>query len=111
MEFCSPFDEALAASGAPAIFLPDREGLLRLDPEWSRDAVGRNPGPHEHALTWCLLRDHDTGFVMLALATSPTLLPAPDGHVRMDVRHYPDEAAAHEARAAFGDPPIDRTPW
>jgi hypothetical protein len=46
--------------------------------------------------------------VVVALATSPTLLP---GHPRMDVRPFPDQNAAFEAHAALGAVPIDRSPW
>ena len=72
--FCSPWDEALARRGPPSVFLPDREGLLRFDADWTRDCWGRAPGPHVDGWTWLLLRDRDTGFVNLLLATSP------DGH-------------------------------
>jgi len=111
MEFCSPFDAALAAAGPPAVFLPDREGLLRFDAEWTRDAWGRNPGPHAPGARWTLLRDHDTGFVMLALVTSPTLLPEPDGHHRMDVRSFDSAEDATAARATYGEPPICTEAW
>jgi len=111
MDFCSPFDAALAAHGPPAVFLPDREGLLRFDAEWTRDAWGRQPGPHAHGHAWTLLRDRDTGFVLLALVTSPTLIPAPDGHARMDVRAYPTAAQAIAAREAFGQPPLCAEAW
>lgn len=108
MDFNSPFDATLAAQGPAAVFLPDREGLLRFDAEWTRDAWGRQPGPHAIEPTWTLLRDHDTGFVLLALVTSPTLLP---DHPRMDVRTFPSAQSAAEARAGFGDPPLADTPW
>lgn len=106
--FCSPFDDALAHTGPAAVFLPDREGALRFDADWTRDAWERAPGPHAHGWTWRLLRDHATGFVTLALVTSPTLLSV---HPRADVRTYADQASAMAARSAFGRPPVAREAW
>lgn len=108
MVFCNPFDEALVASGAAAIFLRDRSGLWKCDLSWTRDAWGRAPGPHAHGVVFVLLRDHDTGFVTLAMCTSPTLLAA---WPRADVRTYATEAAADAARAAFGRPPVTLEAW
>jgi hypothetical protein len=97
--FCGPFDEALAHTGPAAVFLPDREGLLRFEGDWTRDCWARAPGPHAHGWQWLLIRDHDTGFVNLLLATSPTLVPA---HPRAEVRAY---ASAEAAFLAW------RSPW
>jgi hypothetical protein len=106
--FCSAYDEHLAHHGPAGVFLPDREGELRFDAEWSRNAWESSEGPHAHGFTWTLLRDRDTGFVMLALATSPTVLTE---HARMDVRACHDEAEARAVRAGFGNPPLCSTPW
>lgn len=106
--FCNDFDEALARSGPAAVFLLDQEGRLRFDADWTRDAWGREPGPHEHGWVWRLLRDRGTGFVTLVLVTSPTLIQA---HPRADIRSYADEAEARAARAAFGRPPLTREAW
>lgn len=106
--FCNPFDEALAADGPPAVFLFDREGLLRFDETWTRDAYNRSPGPHARGEAWLLLRDRATGFVTLAMVTSATLIPH---WPRADVRAYATRAAAEEARAAFGQPPLAEAPW
>ncbi|MCB9666105.1 MAG: hypothetical protein H6732_18500 [Alphaproteobacteria bacterium] len=108
MTFCNPFDEALARSGLAAVFLLDREGLLRFDATWTRDAWGREPGPHAAGEGWLLFRDHQTGFVTLALVTSPTLVPS---WPRADVRRFGTQAEAEAARAAFGVPPVTREPW
>lgn len=108
MLFCSPFDATLAASGPAAIFLPDREGLLRFDAEWTRDAWGRAPGPHEIGLRWALVRDHTTGFVGILLVSSPTLLVE---HPHMDVRLFDTQEDAEMARAHFGNPPVSPAPW
>lgn len=108
MRFCSPFDEALARSGPAAVFLPDRDGELRFDADWTRDAWERAPGPHDTAWVWLLLRDRDTGFVNLLLVTSPTLI---ERHPRADVRAYPSAEAAIAARAAIGRPPVAREAW
>ncbi len=106
--FCSPFDEALAHRGPAAVFLPDPEGALRFHPNWTRDAYGRSPGPHLHGWRWLLLRDRGTGYVQIALITSPTLIEA---HPRMQVRAYRERADAEAARAALGEPPIAVEPW
>lgn len=108
MDFCSPYDAALAASGPPAIFLPDREGLLRFDAEWTRGAWGRLDSPPSRDPAWFLLRDHGTGFVALAYTTGRSLLTE---HPRMDARAYPTRAEADAARAAFGRPPLAAEPW
>lgn len=108
-EFCGPFDRALAASGAPAVFLVDNEGLLRFDADWTRDAwhrLGRIPAPAGQ--TWFLARDRATGYVLLVMATSPELLA---DHPRLDARAFPDHAAAASALTALGRPPIARQPW
>jgi hypothetical protein len=108
MDFCNPFDHDLFEHGPPAVFLLDRHGFVRFDPEWTRDAWGREPGPHARGERWLLLRDHGTGFVQLVAVTSPTLIP---GWPRADVRAFATRAEAEAARAAFGRPPIDREPW
>ncbi|HHO49969.1 MAG TPA: hypothetical protein ENK18_03640 [Deltaproteobacteria bacterium] len=107
-EFCSPFDHDLAHRGPPAVFLLDREGLLRFDPQWTRDAWGRSPGPHEPGWVWILARDRDTGFVWQVLATSPQLLP---DHPRLDLRAFVDRAGAVALLASLGEPPLAREPW
>ncbi|MEN0061905.1 MAG: hypothetical protein AAGA48_07110 [Myxococcota bacterium] len=106
--FCSPFDETLAREGPAAIFLLDREGLLRFDAEWTRDAWGRHPGPHLRGEHWTLVRDRASGFVQQVLCTGPRLL---DDHPRLDARSFPDREAANVALAAFGHPPIASEPW
>lgn len=108
MEFCSPFDEALARTGPAAVFLPDRDGLLRFEPDRTRDCWERTPGPHEAGWTWLLLRDRGTGFVNLLLVTSPTLIPS---HPRADVRRYEDVGAAQAALSAFGRPALAVEAW
>ncbi|MBX2797842.1 MAG: hypothetical protein KTR31_09245 [Myxococcales bacterium] len=108
-EFCSPFDRALAHDGPPAVFLVDREGRLRMDPEWTRDAWGRHPMAEGPLVpTWCLARDRDSGFVMLVFTTSATLLHE---HPRLDVRTFADAASAHAALDLLGIPAIRRDPW
>jgi hypothetical protein len=106
--FCDPFDEALAERGPAGVFLFDQEGLLRFDPEWTRDAWVRSPGPHTLCWRWVLLRDHDTGFVQLVLSTARDLLV---DHPRMDLRVFTDLEEAREVRASFGSPPVCPEPW
>ena len=108
MEFASAFDEALASGGPAALFLPDREGKLRFDVDRTRDCWERAPGPHSLCHVWLLLRDHDTGFVNLVLATSPSLLVV---HPRADVRSYADRESADLARTSIGTPPVSREAW
>ena len=106
--FCSPFDEALAHSGPPGVFLRDPEGMLRFHLTWTRDAWGRAPGPHAHGWTWLLLRDRDTGFIQIALVTSPTLIV---DHPRADVRSFDTLDDAQAARERFGHPPVSAEAW
>jgi hypothetical protein len=108
VEFCSRFDEALARTGPAAVFLPDRDGRLRFDAEWTRDCWERVRGPLDHGWTWTLVRDHDTAFVNLLLVTSPRLL---ERHPRADVRAFDAEDEAMAAWRGFGRPPIGRQPW
>jgi hypothetical protein len=96
VQFCSPFDQALAEHGPAAVFLLDPEGLLRFDPTWTRDAWGRAPGPHAHGHTWLLCRDRASGFRFVVLVTSPTLIPE---HPRLEVAPFADRAAAERALA------------
>ena len=108
MEFCSCFDETLAHSGPAAVFLPDQEGKLRFDARWTRDNWGRAPGPHAIQWRWTLFRDRRSGFVFLALVTSPTLIPQ---HPRLQLRTYDSFDEANAARAAFGSPSIAAKGW
>ena len=106
--FCSPFDETLAREGPAAIFLLDREGLLRFDAEWTRDAWGRHPGPQERGIFWTLVRDRRTGFVQRVLVTGRDLLT---DHPRLEARIYDDAEAAKAALRAIGIPAIASDPW
>lgn len=90
------------------MFLLDTEGALRFHLTWTRDAFGRAPGPHSHGWVWLLLRDRGSGFVQLALVTSPTLITE---HPRLDVRAFDSCEAAEEARSAWGNPPICVEAW
>ena len=104
--FCSPFDEALAHRGPPAVFLTDREGRLRFDAQWTRDAYGRHPGPHEAGWVWIVATDRASGFALLVLSTAVDLL---QGHPRLDLVPFREVDRAREALAALGHPPIDRS--
>jgi hypothetical protein len=96
-EFCSDFDAALARGGPPAVFLRDREGLLRFDAQWTRDTWGRCESAPRFGWTWVVARDRASGFVFLVLATSPDLLAT---HPRLDVRPFEDRARAEAALEA-----------
>jgi len=106
--FCSPFDATLASDGPAAVFLLDREGLLRFDAEWTRDAWGRHPGPHERGVFWTLVRDRASGFVQRVLVTGRDLLRE---HPRLEARTFDDADAAEAALRALGRPPIAEEPW
>jgi hypothetical protein len=106
--FATAFDEALAHRGPPAVFLPDREGRLRFDADWTRDCWERAEGTLDAGWSWVLLRDRATGFVNLLLVTSPGLLVA---HPRGDVRTHPSRELADAELLAFGRPPVARAPW
>ena len=108
MDFCDPFDRALAETGPPCIFLPDREGFLRFDADWSRDCWTRSEAPLAPGWRWVLLRDADTGFVQLILATAANLLVA---HPRGQVRSFAELEDALAAVQAFGRPPLAEQPW
>ena len=108
MEFCSPFDHALAHGGPAAVFLVDRGGALRFDATWTRDTWGRAPGPHAPGWVWILLRDRASGYVQMVLVTSPTLLA---DHPRADVRVYETQQQAVAARAEFGAMPLAKDGW
>ncbi len=106
--FCNLFDEALFRQGVPAVFLRDREGRLRFDETWTRDAWGLAEGPHEPGTQWMLLRDRGTGYVQFVVATSPSLLRQ---HPRSDVRRFGSMEEALEALASFGHPALCSEPW
>ena len=108
MPSCNPFDDELAKHGPPAVFLFDREGLLRFDPTWTRDAYGRAPGPHAAGSVWLLLRDRLTGFVTQVFVTSETLI---EDWPRADVKRFATREEADAARAGFGTPPVCEEPW
>ena len=108
VEFCNSFDERLARKGPAAVFLVDREGLLRFDARWTRDAWERASGPHLINWRWLLLRDRASGFVLLALSTGQSLL---ESHPRLDVRSFDSCELALEAREVFGNPPICEASW
>ena len=97
-----------AESGPAAVFLFDREGLLRSQESWTRDAWGRNAGPHQKACTWVLVRDRDTGFVTVMMVSSPTLLLE---HPRADVRAFDSLSDARAARAAFETLVVSAETW
>lgn len=106
--FASRFDEALAHAGPAGVFLPDREGMLRFDADFTRDCWHRAPEALAAGWSWVLLRDRDTAFVNLLLVTSPGLLST---HPRGEVRQFDTREAALAALAAFGRPPLARDPW
>jgi hypothetical protein len=108
VEFCSPFDEQLARHGPAGVFLLDPEGAWRFDANWSRDAWQRSPESHVVQWRFVLLRDRGSGFVQLALTTSPTLLAE---HPRSDVRQYRSLEEALAERERFGDPPLCAETW
>lgn len=114
MQFCSPFDEALARTGPGAAFLFDPEGMLRFDANWTRTAwthADPDPAPLQGAgpsWTWALVRDRGSGSVALVLLTHGALLAS---HPKGDVRRFADLDAALAARDAYGRPPVCREPW
>ncbi len=61
-----------------------------------------------HSSCGTLLRDHDTGFVQLVLATADDLIIE---HPRMDVRLFRTLPGAQEVRASYGSPPVCGEPW
>jgi hypothetical protein len=108
LDFCSRYDEALASTEPAAVFLRNKRGEWRFDAEWSRDSWLRAEGPHTHRVGYRLWRDNNTGYVVLLMVTSETLLLA---HPKGQVRSYPSLEAAQQARAEWGTPPIAESPW
>ncbi len=108
MEFCTPFDEALAHQGPPGVFLFDAEGALRFQVTWTRDLYGRAPGPHALGWRWTLCRDIASGFVQLVLVTSPTLLTE---HPRLELRAFEAYDEAKAALDALGVPAVAEAGW
>lgn len=103
--FATPFDEAVARSGAAALFTLDHQGELRLTSDRTRDAWNLLTGPPAPGWTHCLVRDRGTGWVQYLLATSPDLVAQ---HPRADIRVFADGAAALAALSAYGRPPLCR---
>jgi hypothetical protein len=108
LPFATPFDEAVATSGVAALFTLDHKGELRLTSDRSRDAWNTLQAAPVAGWTHCLLRDHGTGWVQYALATSPDLVARLP---RADVWRFASFAEATAALAAFGRPPIHRGPF
>ena len=108
LKFCSTYDEALAQEGPPAVFLLDKRGAWRFDPEWSRDSWLRSPGPHARGMSFRLWRDTNTGYVLLLMVSSETLLTQ---HPKGQIRIYGTLKEAEEARSRFGEPPVSPNPW
>ena len=108
MEFCTPFDEALAHTGPPGVFLFDADGALRFQITWTRDLYGRAEGPHAPGWRWVLCRDRGSGFTQLVLVTSPTLLT---DHPRLELRSFEDVDEARRALDDLGTPPVAEEPW
>lgn len=106
--FATPFDEAVARSGAVALFTVDHRGELRLTSDRSRDAWNLLQEPPRPGWTHCLYRDRGTGFVQYILSTSPDLCAA---HPRADIRVYADQDSAIDALIALGRPPIVGQGW
>ena len=105
--FCDPFDAALAASGAPALFTVDHHGRLRLDADRARDALSRLESPPAPEPALYLMRDRSTGWVQLVLVSAPAMAEA---HPRADATRYPDAARALAALAVLGPLPVSALP-
>ncbi len=105
--FKTPFDEAMADVGPPAVFVRDPAGSWKLEATWTRDAWGRVPAPVRERVH-AVLRDRATGMLVPILATGAGLF---DDHPRLEVRTFQDEAAMWAFYVGAGSPPIDRSPW
>ena len=105
MQFCSEYDEALAASGPPSVFLRTLEGFWRVEPNIARDGCERLKQVPERIEGHGLMRDTATGFVSRIYTTGRGLF---DGHPRVELTWCPTEQDADEAFAALGNPPIQR---
>jgi hypothetical protein len=106
MEWRSPFDEALAVSGPPAVFTLDHQGRLGLDEARSRESWCRVGDPGELERCHCLFTDQATGFVQYVLVTSVRLFTE---HPRAATQRFSSEEEAMEALAALGPIPVRRS--
>lgn len=108
MNFCSPFDRDMAASGPPAVFVRSPEQEWRVEPDLSRDGwerLGRREEPlvPQRSPAHVLVRDRATGFVSWLYVTSTDLLL---DHPRLDHRVYDDADTAGLALEALGPCPV-----
>lgn len=108
LKFCSTYDETLAKEGPAAVFLPDKRGAWRFDAEWSRDAWLREEGPHQRNMGYRLWRDANTGYIVLLMVSSDTLLTT---HPKGQLRTFRTLDEAEAAREQYGKPPVDRKAW
>lgn len=103
MQFCSAYDEAVAASGPPSIFLRTLEGLWRVQPDLSRDGCERLKRVPERVEGHGLMTDTATGFVTAVYTTGRDLF---EDHPRVTVEWFDSEAAATAALEAMGRPTV-----
>ncbi len=91
----SPFDEALASDGPPAIFTLDHKGRLGLDEARTREAWTRLEGVGPHEQIHCLFEDKATGWHQYVLVTARSLCT---DHPRARIHVF---ASAEEALASL----------
>ena len=103
MQFCSPYDEAVAASGPPSIFLRTLEGVWRVQPDLSRDGCERLKRVPARQEGHGLMTDTATGFVTAVYTTGRSLF---EDHPRVTVKWFASEAEAAAALDALGRPPV-----
>lgn len=103
IEWRSPFDEALAQSGTPAVFTLDHTGRLGLDEARTRETWCRVGGPDVREACHCLFTDNATGFVQYVFVTSPAFYRE---HPRATTERFPSYSEAIDALKVLGPLPV-----
>lgn len=103
MEWRSPFDEAMAESGSPAVFTLDHNGRLGVDEARTRETWCRVGGPDVREACHCLFTDKATGFVQYVFVTSPAFYR---DHPRATTERFDSYSDALAALSALGPLPV-----
>ncbi len=103
MDWRSPFDQALAECGPPAVFTVDAWGRLGVDEARTRETwcrVGESP---QRSPCHCLFTDQATGWVQYVLVTAEAFCR---NHPRADIQRFESEEAALRALDGLGSLPV-----
>ena len=95
----SPFDEALARHGPPAVFTLDHKGRRGIDEARTRESWTRLDHIGDVVHCHCLFEDVATGWHQYVLVTAEALCA---DHPRAKVHQYPSAEAALAALESMG---------